>query len=211
MNDFDQVLDNSLQQIASGAATIDECLAQNPEHSAQLKTLLQTADLVGRGRELAPTEAYKSRARGQLMDYMQDHPHRSKRKFPPVWSVAISLAVLAIAFFVTGTALAQGALPGQPLYGWKLSSEQFWRASAPDRVGVDLQLADRRTSELTSVSANSAGAAAALAGYEQVLTQLKSESDVKNKDRIQLTLKSNQQKLSTIGIHIPALENQLTH
>ncbi len=154
MNDFDQVLDDSLRQIANGAATADECLAQHPEYSAQLEPLLQSAARLERGRRLVPSEEYKGQARDQLMAHMQAHPRRNRREPSLAWNIAISLAVLMIALFLTGTAFAQGALPGQALYDWKLSSEQMWRASSSDRVGVDLQLADRRAFELTSISSS---------------------------------------------------------
>jgi hypothetical protein len=210
MNDFDQVLDDSLKQIASGTATIDDCLARYPEYSGELKPLLRTASRLGQGRELMAPDGYKKQSREQLMAYMQAHPRRNIWKLPMVWSVAISLAVLALFFIVTGTALAQSALPGQPLYEWKLSSENFWRSSSPDRVGVDLELADRRTNELTSVSGNSTNEAKALAGYKEVLTRLKTENDEKNNDRILHTLKSNQQKLSAAGIDIPELNSHIS-
>jgi hypothetical protein len=211
MNNFDQALEDSLQKMASGAASANECLAQYPEYSAELKPLLQTAGHFEIGREVVPSEAYKERARGQLMAYIKDHPHRRNRfNFPTIWNIAIALAVLVIAFLVTGTVFAQGALPGQPLYEWKLSTEQAWRAGSPDRVGVDLELADRRASELTSVSGNADDEARALSGYQDVLTRLNSESDAKNNDRIMTTLKSNQQKLSAAGIKIPALDSHLS-
>jgi hypothetical protein len=206
MDDFEQAIDDFLQQIASGSSTAEEWLAQHPGQSEQLKALLQTAGRLGRGRELVPAEAYKKSARSELSAYMQAHSRRNRRKPPLVWTIAIGLAVLAIAFFVTGTALAQGSLPGQLLYEWKLSSEQVWRASSPDRVGVDLELANRRADELTSVAADSTDEAKALAGYQEVLTRLNTENDKKNNDRIRLTLKSNQQKFSAAGIKIPELD-----
>ncbi len=211
MNDIEQVLDDSLKKIDDGSAAADEHLANHPEHAAQLEPLLQTAARIQRGRELYPSVDYKSRARGQLMEHLRAHPRRSRGKLSLVWSVAISLAVLVIAFFVTGTAFAQSALPGQPLYDWKLSSEQFWRASSSDPVSVDLALADRRTFELTSLSADKTDSARALAGYQEVLARLSSEEDALNKDRISYTLKSNQLKLSAVGINIPELDKHLLH
>jgi len=210
MNDFDQILDDSLRQIASGAVNADECLAQHPEYSVQLKPILQSARLLGRGRELTPSGAFKTRARDQLMDHIRAHSHGKNGKLPLIWTIAMSLAALAILFFVTGTAVAQGALPGQALYDWKLTSEDIWRATTPDRVGVDLELADRRISEITSVSSDSANEAKAIAGYKEVLTRLNSENDVKNNDRILLTLKSNQIKLSAVGIIIPELNKHIS-
>jgi hypothetical protein len=119
--------------------------------------------------------------------------------------------VLTIAFFITGTAFAQGALPGQPLYEWKLSSEQVWRASSNDPISVDLAIADRRTFELTSVSGNTTYESRALAGYKEVLARLSQEDTAVNKDRISYTLKSNQLKLSAVGIKIPELDKHLSH
>jgi hypothetical protein len=211
MNDFDQVLDDSLEQIANGSATPDECLAQHPEYSAQLEPFLHTATHLEQGRGLAPSEAYKSNARDQLMAHMQAHPRRNKRNLSRGWSIAISLAVLVVAFFITGTAFAQGALPGQPLYDWKLSSEQLWRVSSYDQVSVDLAIADRRTFELTSLTSNSAYESRALAGYKEVLFRLDSEVNTLNKDRISYSLKSNQLKLSAAGIKIPELDKRLSH
>ena len=211
MKDFEQVLDDSLDQIARGAATAEDCLAQHPEYAAQLGPLLQTAARLERGRRLTPPAAYKTRARDELVVHMQAHPRRHRWKRSLVWNVAISLAVLVVALILSGTAFAQGSLPGQPLYQWKLSSEQFWRASSPDRVGVDLQLANRRAFELTSVSTDANGEATALAGYQQVLDRLSLEQNAQNDARIMDTLKANQLKLSAAGIKIPALDKHLGH
>ena len=210
MTDFEKVLDDSLEQIASGAATIDECLARYPEYSEQLGPLLRTGSDFSRAREIFPSKAYKARARGKLLEEIQAHPRGKKTKFSIFWTAAISLAVLVIAFFITGTAFAQGALPNQPLYEWKLSSEQFWRASSSDRVGVDLALADRRTSEIMSEAADQTSQAKAMNGYKEILVRLNSNNDAKNNDRILLTLKSNQKKLSAAGIKIPELDKRLS-
>ncbi len=41
--DFGQLLDDSLQQISSGASTLEDCLARHPEDAAELRPLLQSA------------------------------------------------------------------------------------------------------------------------------------------------------------------------
>ena len=211
MNDFDQVLDDSLREVASNSATPEECLKRHPEYSEQLEPLLEAAAQVKRGQKLLPTESYKSQAREGLMEHMRAHPRRSRRKIGLAWNIAIGLAVLVIAFVLTGTAFAQNALPGQPLYEWKLSTEQIWRASSSDPVSVDLAIADRRTFELTTVTKDAASEARALAEYRQVLYRLTLEDNELNKDRISYTLKSNQVKLSAAGISIPELDKRLGH
>ena len=207
MNDFDRTLDDCLAQMESGASSLDECLGRHPEHAARLRPLLQTAARVERGREVRPSPAFKSRTRAQLYAHMDAHPRRRAWTFSPLWRVAVSLAVMLMALLVTGTAFAQGALPGQPLYAWKLSSEQAWRAVSPDPVGVDLSLAERRTDEAIAVAADPAREAQALNGYLEVLARLQSQDEAGNEARILLALKLQQEKLSAAGISVPDLDH----
>jgi len=210
MSRFDRVLEDCLDSIASGASTLDECLAHYPEQAARLRPLLQAAVRVGVGQNVRPSPAFKARTRARLYGHMQTHPRHRRWTFSPAWRVAVGLAVLVAAFFVSGTAFAQGALPGQPLYAWKLYSEQVWRAVAPEPVAVDLSLADRRIAELVAVAPDPTRQARALDGYLEVLARLKSESDVQNSERIIQTLKSHQERLSTAGISIPELDVYLS-
>ena len=209
MNDFDRILDECLTQITSGASSLDDCLARHPEHASQLRPLLQTAAIVERGRAVKLSPAFKARTRSQLYAHMQAHPRRRVWMFPPVWRVAVSLAVLAIAFLITGTAFAQSALPGQPLYAWKLSSEQVWRAVSPDPVSVDLSLAERRVDEITIIAADPTLKAQAVNGYLKTLDRLEAESNASNEEKITLALKSHQEKLSAAGVSVPELDHTI--
>lgn len=213
--DFDQALDDCAGRIASGESNLDECLARYPEHAARLKPLLQAAARVERGRRLEPSPTFKARERTRLMAYVQTHPQRGSRAnvfltSSPVWRLGTALAVLVLAFFVTGTAFAQTALPGQALYGWKLSSERAWRAVSPDHVGVDLVLADRRAYEITVESSDVDGQAQAVKGYQEVLTRLTSETTPQNNERIINVLKVHQEKFSAAGVAVPELESLLS-
>ncbi len=210
MNDFDFILDDCIAQIASGASTVDACLARHPEYAAQLKPLLQAAARFDIAQNVKPSPVFRARARGQLTNYMKAHPRRRSRMGFPAWRLAISWAVLIIALFATETAFAQGALPGQALYAWKLSSEEVWRAVAPNPVAVDLILADRRVSEMTAVAGNSVEEAQAQSGYLEVLARLKSESGAQNQALILQTLQSHQKKLSGAGISVPGLDQYLS-
>jgi hypothetical protein len=208
MSDFELVLDECLTQLASGASSLDEILARHPEHAAQLSPLLQAALRFDVAQNVQPSPAFKARARGQLTNYMKVHPRRRSWAMIPIWRVALSAAVLAIAFLITSTAFAQSALPAQALYAWKLSSETVWRTLAPDSVAVDLILADRRVDEMIAVAGNPVGEAQALNGYLEVLARLKYEKDAQNGVQILQSLKSQQAKLSQSGISVPEL-NQI--
>ncbi len=209
MDDFDLILDNCLTQLASGASSLDECLARHPKYATRLKPLLQTAAQLERGQEIRPSSAFKVRTRAQLYAHMEAHPRRRDSALFPIWRMALSLALSAAAFLITSTAFAQAALPGQPLYGWKLASEQVWRAVSPDPVAVDLILADRRVAELEAVASDPTLNAEALKNYQETLARLESESNAQNNAGIQQALKSQQRKLSAAGISVPDLDNLL--
>ncbi len=210
MSDFDFVLDDCLARIASGTSSVDECLARHPEHAAQLRPLLQAAVRFDGAQDVKPSPIFRARARGQLTNYMKAHPRRRTRMGFPAWRMAVSWAVLIIALFATETAFAQGALPGQTLYPWKLYSEEIWRSVAPNPVAVDLVLADRRVAEMTAVAGNPAEESQAQSGYLEVLGRLKSESGTQNQALILQTLQSHQKKLSGAGISIPGLDQYLS-
>ncbi len=205
MTDFDRILDDCLIQISSGASTLDECLARHPKHAAQLKPLLQTASRLERGQEVRPSPAFKARARARLTLHMQAHPRR-KPVFMPVLRLAFSAAALMFAFLTTGTALAQGALPGDMLYGWKLTSEQVWRVAASDPVDADLALLDRRAAELVAVANDPARVAEGLVAYQETLTRLTVQADAEIQARILAVLQSQQEAFAQVGIIVEELD-----
>jgi hypothetical protein len=212
MNDLDRILDDCLSLLASGAATLDECLARHPEQAAQLKPLLQTAIGMESGLRVRPSSAYTSHSRAQLMAHMHVHPRRRISPFFEMQRVVISLVAVAIASLATGTAFAQAALPGQALYPWKLSSEHIWRAVSSDQVAVDLSLAHRRVDEMRTLVADpdQARETRAMDGYREVLARLKSESDAQNGDAILKSLKSHQEQLFNAGVSVPELDDYLS-
>jgi hypothetical protein len=177
MTDFDEILDRCLDEIASGASNLDECLLRHPEHAAQLKPLLESAAHLHQGREVRPSAAFKARTRAQLTLHMQAHPRAKVRSGFVFWRLTTSLAVIILALLSTGTVYAQGALPGDPFYEWKRASEHVWRAVSPDPVGTDIALANRRIDEMNAVSEDPVRKAEALEGYWDVVTRLESELD----------------------------------
>ena len=205
MKDFDQILYGCLVQISSGAATLNDCLARYPEHAAQLRPILLTAANLKEGRTVMPSNAFKARARTRLTVFMQAHPHRKSFTFPFL-RLAFSMTALLLAFIVTGTALAQSALPGDALYSWKLTSEQVWRAVSPDPLAIDLVLSERRADEMLAISSEADAYASALEGYRETLTRLALQTDIDSQARILPVLTSQQEAFANIGISIPELD-----
>jgi len=184
MREFADILEQCLRDMESGASSLDECLARHPGHAAQLEPLLRTVSRVRKGNEIRPTPVLKARARARLTLHMQSHPRNAVRSAFTFQRFAAGLIALLLAVLVTGTAYAQGALPGNALYGWKLASEKAWRMISPDSVQTDLLIANRRINEMNKTADDPGRRAQALEGYREVTTRLESELDKETLDRI---------------------------
>ncbi len=206
MNEFDFILDEYVEQVTSGASTLDECLARHPGQAAQLKPLLQAALRLERGRAVAPSPAFKARARAQLTEHMKAHPRHKHGKFS-LWRIAIGLAAIFLAFLMTGTTFAQSALPGDRLYDWKLNSEDIWRAISLDPLGTDLDFSNRRVLEIVAVSSDEDRRVRALEEYKILLTKFEAERDTMKRTRISSVLKSQQESLKQAGLAVPELDH----
>ena len=204
-NELETVLDICLNQIKDGESDIEECLALYPEQAAQLEPLLKAATKLSRARELIPDPAYKARARAQLSVYMQQNPQR-KRVSPIFWRVAIGVMTMLVLFLATGTSFAQQALPGDQLYEWKLTSENVWRMTSNDPLGVDITLSNRRVSELVVLSGDQMRRQRALENYEKLLIRFNATQNAKDRARILPVLRAQHESLTKAGVSIPELD-----
>ncbi|HEX2993681.1 MAG TPA: hypothetical protein VHP14_02590 [Anaerolineales bacterium] len=204
-NDLETILDTCLYQIEEGEVSLDECLKRYPEHARELQPLLQAATKLARGREVVPDPSYKARARTQLNIYMQQHPQR-KRVSPIFTRFAIAVMTVLTLFLASGTAFAQTALPGDAFYTWKLTSEDVWRFTSSDPLGVDITLSNRRMNELVSVSSDQARRARAVENYQKLLIKFNSEQDPQKRERILPILRAQHDELLKAGVQVPELE-----
>jgi hypothetical protein len=209
-NDLEPILDTCLYQIEEGESSIDECLARCPEYAEELKPLLMAATRLARGREVVPNPSYKARARTQLNVYMQQHP-RPRRVSPRVWRFSIVFMTVLALFLASGTAFAQRALPGDMFYNWKLTSEDVWRLTSPDPLGVDITLSNRRVNELVVVSGDQARRARTVEKYQKLLIKFNAEQDPKKRERILPILHAQHEALIKAGIFVPELESYFPH
>ena len=213
MDNIEDILDDCLRQMASGASSLEECLKQHPAEAAELRPLLMASAAFERSREVRPSPEFRGLARAELKRYMQANPRRRPvwaRFFDsPAWRVAFSVVALLVALVISGTAYAQTTVPGDSFYNWKISSERAWRAVSQDRVGIDLVLAGRRVHEYMSVASDPARSQRALDGYGEVLIRLKSETDDNTRTRILPVLKGHESSLRSSGISIQELDDYL--
>ena len=209
-NELETILDICLNQIEDGESNIDECLALYPEQAAQLEPLLKAATKLSRGREVVPDPRYKARTRAKLSIYMQQNPQR-KRVSPIFWRVAIGVMTMLVVFLATGTSFAQQALPGDRLYDWKLTSENVWRMTSSDQLGVDLTLSNRRVNELVVVSSDQIRQERALKNYEKLLVKFNAAKSEKDRVRILPVLRAQHEALIKAGVSVPELEALFPH
>jgi hypothetical protein len=181
---LEQILDECLRAIRSGQATVEECLARNPEARLELQPLLQLAGRFDVAAGVVPSAAVTSRTRARLYAFTRSHPRRPRSFAFPVWRLAGALAALVLAFATSASALAQSALPDDALYRWKLLTERAWSALSSDAVGTEILFADRRVDEFLAVSPDAARQVIALQGYEESLLRLKYGSTPEDAARI---------------------------
>jgi hypothetical protein len=217
MKSFDRILDTCLEQIAAGQSTIDQCLDENPQHRQELEPLLRAAEKVAGLRTIEPTAAFRQRGRRALEAHMSANPRPATREgfFARLFSnptaarrLATSMAAVALALVSTGTVLAQSALPGDPLYGWKLQTEQLWRPFSGEKTQYELHLSERRAEEYLAVYQRPELATSALQNYTKSLTELLIQLELRPDQVLTVYegLLDQQEDLVAGGLTIPELD-----
>ncbi|HSS99566.1 MAG TPA: hypothetical protein VLK33_21170 [Terriglobales bacterium] len=175
MNDFEKVLETSLASLQEGQ-TMEVILAKHAEFSSELKPLLTVALKLRANQSITPSPQFKEETLTRLEGYMRAHPRRPVWRRPALIArYAAAMATIALAFTTTGFALAQNALPGSSLYSWKLVSERAWRSVHVDQVYVDLEITQRRFTELLAVQNNPTLQQQAVERYAASLDQLQAD------------------------------------
>lgn len=174
MSKLELALENSLERIDQGA-TLEECLASYPEFSDQLKLLLLAAQQVQSVPAMVPSPAFKSELRTQLLAHTRTTRRPVAWRNTPTFRYAVSFAVLVLGLTTSGTALAQRALPGDILYGWKLGSENVWRSFQKNEASADLALTHRRIEELKAVKGYAELELIGIQAYSNVLEHIGSQ------------------------------------
>lgn len=203
MNDLEGVLESCLNEVRRGTSTIDECLARYPKHAAQLEPLLRTAGRLARVGEVRPAATFKARARAKLTRHMQAHPRAKRRALSMVQKLAVSFSAVVCTFLIAGTAYAQGVLPGNSFYPWKLTSEHVWSAVSFDPVSTDIEFLSRRTNEWIAVANDPGLNNKALERYQEAEYKLSSSMNENTKSRILPALEENHKLLKESGIPFP--------
>lgn len=210
MDDLEQVLDDCLENLSRGSS-LDECLARYPGETSRLRPLLETAAFLEQGSQVQPSPAFRARARARLMSAHAQASQPVWRRQPGLhgWKLAASTAAFVVVLLTTETGFAQGALPGSPLYGWKLASERVWRDVSSDLISTDLAIANRRADEWLIVRQDPQFSDRALNEYREVLIRLTANTDVDSRARIMPVLELQWELFENAGVSVPELEAYL--
>jgi hypothetical protein len=205
-NQYEDILETCVEQIANGQSSLEECLARFPNYAAELEPILSAATRLKRVRDVKPPPFLRARIHAQITQTIETNPRRRRGLPTFFWRMALNVSVLVLAIVMTNTVFAQSALPGDALYRWKLTSEHVWRVITTDPLGTDLRLADRRVDEYLAVSKDDSRRARVLLGYNELLVRFQAEEDEADRQRILTALKSQQDSLKKVGLSIPELD-----
>ena len=177
--DIQSAFDTALERLRRGEATLDQCVADHPGHSPELRRLLILAlDLealdphpleqaaVDRGARLIDEELQRFKARGSGLpttSNVWDHLSSMLPRFLPA-RVAGMVSAFAVAIIAYGgvTLAAVNSGPESALYGYRLTLEELRVGLAPteDKAFLYLDTAEQRLREIeASVDAGDVGAA----------------------------------------------------
>ncbi len=152
--EFNNILDECLERLLTGGETVEQCLERHPDYAVELEPLLRTAMVTRETLTIEPNVEFRARARYQLRSEMEKATVRRWRPiltWQPRW-VMVTVIVMVVLLAGSGTVVAaDSSMPGTPLYGVKLATENVRLAlSSSDVARAELYatLTDRRISEI---------------------------------------------------------------
>jgi len=152
--EFNNILDECLEQLLVKGETIEQCLQNYPERAVELEPLLQTALASRQAVTIQPRAEFKARARYQFHSALQEWESRKRGPFLswfPRWATVVTI-ILGVLLMGGGTIAAAGySMPDNFLYPIKLATEQVQLTLTPSDLGkarLYVKFADRRVAEI---------------------------------------------------------------
>ncbi|MCL4395761.1 MAG: DUF5667 domain-containing protein [Chloroflexi bacterium] len=153
----DLVLEQCVNDIRAGRATVADCLSRYPDQADELAPLLEMAVALHSLPDVEPSQEFKQATRQRLLRLQPAKPVTRPRTTLAagrtlLWrtAAAIAVAVLLLGGAAAGVNAAGASLPGSALYPFKRAMEQLelnLTSNSTDRTRMQLSLADRRLSE----------------------------------------------------------------
>ncbi len=155
---FEEILDDCIERLLFGDASIEDCLNRYPDKASSLKPILETALITKKTTAIEPRPEFKAKARYQFHLAIQDLQTNKGRFFSRLrlqWAAALATVVILL-FGSSGIYVASNnSIPGNPLYSVKLAIEQVQMNLTFSDVGKANLLAtfaDRRVDEIIQLA-----------------------------------------------------------
>jgi hypothetical protein len=155
--EFENILNECLDHIISGGDVV-ACLAQHPEHAAELEPLLRTALETRNAAAIKSSLEFRQRAGYEFQTAIREMPSREPRRafqWQTRWVMPL-VAIIVLVVAGSGTVVAAGnSLPDSPLYQVKLATEAIQLALTPSDLGkaeLYARFADRRVEEIVRMA-----------------------------------------------------------
>lgn len=165
--DFDSILEQCLDQISAGKATIWNCLARYPDLAGELEPLLLAAEQMWTVPKPALSSEARARIDAQVFSAARPSEGRQSaarqssntgrsRGWASVWRWAAAGLALFLVFFLSLTVVSDvvgKTLPGSPLHPVKLVAEdtRLWLTPSQDKPKLQLEFARRRLEEVAAL------------------------------------------------------------
>jgi hypothetical protein len=155
--EFDNILDECLERVMKGEDIL-ACLADHPEHAAELEPLLKTALDTRNAAAVKPRPEFRQRAGYEYQAVIREMPPQ-KAHNPFRWQVRWMAPVAIVIVLLLGgggtVMAASNSLPDSPLYRVKLATETVQLAftrSDLDKAELYARLADKRVEEIVKMA-----------------------------------------------------------
>ncbi len=188
MKRIEEIRIQCIDDIRAGRAILQDCLDRYPGIRHDLEPFLKIALSIKEPANTHPSDAFKVRARANLMDNIRvsqsKKPVITSSSQPSIrygwftgWARAIAITVMVVIVMAsagTGTAYAsQSSLPGDTLYPVKLGTEQIQRIitfDSADEVDLELKFASIRLDELEELASMPANQVTGIQSTGKILT-----------------------------------------
>jgi len=155
---FEEILDDCIERLLLGGASIEDCLKLYPDQASALKPILETALITKRTTAIEPRPEFKAKARYQFHLAIQDLQTNKGRFFSRLrlqWATALTAVVILLLGSSGIFVAANNSIPGNPLYSVKLAIEQVQMNltfSDAGKANLLATLADRRVDEIIQLA-----------------------------------------------------------
>lgn len=139
-------LDDCIDRLGDGQ-TIDDCLRAHPQYAARLRPMLEAGTLVKRAQaDRLEIAAAQDRVRFRVAQATAEMPSQRHQPFRRLTQLIAGLVLVLMIGLGTGI-FAQSSLPGDLLYGFKLTSESIILSLSSNDRTITERFAQRRIEE----------------------------------------------------------------